>query len=354
MRLPPREPGANVRVLPIAPSKELRRRTANGDVVTTWQQAHRLANIAAAKAHHDLGIDTSALPIDVDTAIYRAGVVLMWRPLPRLFGMYINEPASQPGIIVNTRLPHGARRHTAAHELGHHRLNHSTSVEDGSTMELSLHEGEEDAPTVRRRTGWPGQEKVAEAFASWFLMPRRAVLAGLAWLGTDHPKNAMDVYRLSLLLGTSYRSTVRHLLNLHQIPQTAVPALMQTPPGRLKAELDRTVEPPPSRSPDVWLIDHGFAGATLQLRAGDRLVIDVPTRHELDHPAWLTVVPRRPAASTSNVVALECEGHQTSFGANVFAVRDRASGELLWQVNLIHAEPPLGLDPRWVHRLPSA
>ncbi|MBV8992970.1 MAG: hypothetical protein JO287_04530, partial [Pseudonocardiales bacterium] len=84
----------------------------------TWTDANRAANIAAAQAHHALNVDTATPPIDVREAIAVADVLLMWRPLPRLFGMYINQPGSRPGILVNSEVPRSARRHTAAHELG--------------------------------------------------------------------------------------------------------------------------------------------------------------------------------------------------------------------------------------------
>jgi Zn-dependent peptidase ImmA (M78 family) len=126
--------------------------------MSTWTQAHRIANLAAAQAHRDLGIDTNCFPIDVYRAIEDAGMVLMWRPLPRLFGWYFAGP--RPGILLNNQLDYGSQRHTAAHELGHHILGH------GTRADLDLD------PLTDRRAGWTEVEKTAEAFASWFLMPR--------------------------------------------------------------------------------------------------------------------------------------------------------------------------------------
>ena len=98
-------------------------------MMTTWSQAHRIANLAAALAHGDLGTDPGQFPVDVYSAIGDAGIILMWRPLPRLFGMYINEPGARPGILINNGLDHASQRHTAAHELGHHVLGHGTHAD---------------------------------------------------------------------------------------------------------------------------------------------------------------------------------------------------------------------------------
>ena len=100
-----------------------------------------------------------------------------------------------PGILINNGLPPAAQRQTAGHELGHHRFQHGTRVD----VDL-------EAP-LDRRTVWTDEEKQAEAFASWFLMPRKAVRTALAHLGLERPKEPEDVYQLSLLLGTPYSSS---------------------------------------------------------------------------------------------------------------------------------------------------
>lgn len=251
----------------------------------TWLEAHRLANLAAAQAHGDLGIDRAAPPVDVYRAIGDAGVVLMWRPMPRQFGAYIAEPGSRPGILINNGLPFAAQRQTAAHELGHHRLRH------GTRLDADL-----DAPAARRGL-WTPEEKAAEAFGAWFLMPRKAVMAGLAVLGLDRPRAPEDVYRLSLLLGTPYLATVRHLPNLRLASQPVVAAWARTSPAAIKAALDPATKPE-SRRADVWLIGTGFAGVNLTVRPGDRLVIPSAGHSEPVHdcPSWLRLLP---AASRS-------------------------------------------------------
>ncbi|MER5227311.1 ImmA/IrrE family metallo-endopeptidase [Streptomyces flaveus] len=167
-----------------------------------WAVAHRIAGIAAAQAHRDLGIDRTRY-VPVHQALKRAEVVGMAQPMPRLFGVYLSPADNGPAVLLNANLNIVTQRHTAAHELGHHQLRHRTAADD----DLS--------PALRWGNGsWPDEEKTAEAFAAWFLMPRPAVLAGLDRICRGQPTSPEHVYRLARELGTSYAGTVRHLQNL--------------------------------------------------------------------------------------------------------------------------------------------
>ncbi|MCL6737403.1 ImmA/IrrE family metallo-endopeptidase [Streptomyces neyagawaensis] len=167
-----------------------------------WAVAHRIAGIAAAQAHRDLGIDRTRY-VPVHQALKRAEVVGMAQPMPRLFGVYLSPADNGPAVLLNAKLNIVTQRHTAAHELGHHQLRHRTAADD----DLS--------PALRWGNGsWPDEEKTAEAFAAWFLMPRPAVLAGLDRICQGQPTSPEHVYRLARELGTSYAGTVRHLQNL--------------------------------------------------------------------------------------------------------------------------------------------
>lgn len=235
--------------------------------MSTWLKAHQLANLAAAQAHGDLGVDPERFPVDVYGAIGEADVMLIWRPLPRLFGVYLDEPDSRPGIVLSNGLSHAAQRQTAAHEFGHHVLGH------GTRTDVDL-----DALT-ERRTNWPDVEKAAEAFASWFLMPRRAMLAAMGHLGLERLTEPADVYRLSLLLGTPYRSTLRHLPNVRLASRALTRGWMNVAPGRIKAGLD-PAPVPTSRAHDVWAIGHAMAGMAITVRPGDRLVVELTHSEE--------------------------------------------------------------------------
>jgi hypothetical protein len=312
--------------------------------MSTWPQAHRIANLAAAQAHGDLGIDPTRFPVDVYRAIEDAGIVLMWRPLPRLFGMYFDEPGSRPGILLNNQLDHAGQRHTAAHELGHHILGHGTRAD----IDLD--------PLTDPRAGWTEVEKTAEAFASWFLMPRRAVLAALSQLGRERIEEPADAYFLSLLLGTPYRSTVRHLPNLRLASRDRAQGWFKVPPNRIKASLDPAVHTPPSREPDVWVINRGFADTTITMRIGDRLVVELDDSDDhIDNPPELRKIAARRTPVMLGAMRRRREvtpalfevGEAVPASGGLITVRP-ASGDKAWEVGLSIGGRELGITQRWV------
>jgi hypothetical protein len=322
------EEAAVIRLVPRSGSK--------GTRLLSWHEAHRMANVAAAQAHARLGVDLSGHRVDVVGAIHQARIALMWRPMPHLFGAFINEPGGQPGIIINSGLPRGARTHTAAHELGHARLDHTTSVDDGSTIDTVFADEVDAIPAASRRRAWPEQEKAAEAFASWFLMPRRVVNTSLGVLGLERPASAEDVYRLSLLLGTSYRTTLRHLPNLRLAGAQNCAAWARVAPGTIKARLDRGFAPPSSRQPDVWKITSRFNDLRLNLEPGDRIVL---AEHDASDnvPDWLRSVPTVDNSTAIRVLEVDPVAEpQTAM----------LHGHEGWSVELETGPPPLGLDPR--------
>jgi Zn-dependent peptidase ImmA (M78 family) len=225
----------------------------------TWANAHRQAMIEVARAHRRFDIDTNRR-IGVFDCIVEASVVLNFQPFTHLSGAYL--PAEVPGIIVNALHPLARQRFTAAHELGHFVLGHDGSVDPDTTP----------FDTSGRRV-WTDQEKLAEAFAAWFLMPRRLVLAGLAQLQIDRPKTAADVYALALRMGTSYEATSLHLRNLKLVDDRDLEKWRKQRLRALKLSLAGT-EPLNLRN-DVWHLDERDNRQAIAVRAGDRLVIDL-------------------------------------------------------------------------------
>lgn len=314
----------------------------------TWLEAHRLANVAAAQAHHDLGVDTSRWRIDVTAALARAGVVLMWRPLPLLFGAYINDPGDRPGVLINKQLSFAVGRHTAGHELGHHRFGHPTRY-DGD-LAVTDSDGLAEGPMIigaqSTRRSWPDMEKVAEAFAGWFLMPRQAVLAGLRLLGVERPRDEVDAYRLSVLLGVPYRTLVRHLLNIRMASNAQVRTWGVVPPSRVKASLDRHVAAPASRRGAVWLTGPEFDGQLVPVSNGDRIVLAPTNRLSPPPPTWLEILAPRSEQSRPSMV-LEVAAQDQTPDAVLQVTGPNAAA---WQLNM-HFEPePSGLDSHWRHQ----
>ena len=238
--------------------------------MTTWADAHARAAVRASQLHADLDIDLEK-PIDVFHTVQRLGIVLAFSDLGATSGLYLPVNAKQrfPGILLNSQHPRSRQRYTAGHELGHHAFKHSIEVDRDleDHLELSLQRG-----TLE---GWPDREKEAEAFGAWFLMPRRLLRAGLARQGLQAPRHPLDVYALSLWLGTSYTATARQLGTTRLIDAGTANRWAALPPKGLKAALSEGLNMTSYRS-DVWWLDERANGQPIDLRPGDRVVLNLP------------------------------------------------------------------------------
>lgn len=224
-----------------------------------WALAHRIASIAAVQAHRDLGIDRTQY-VHVHRALGAADVIGMAQPMPRLFGVYLSPADKGPAVLLNASLNAITQRHTAAHELGHHRLGHRTAAD------------EELDPALRWGNGsWPEEEKTAEAFAAWFLMPLPAVRAALERICGGRPSRPEHAYRVARELGTSYAGTVRHLVNLRLLDAGRADQWSKISPAGLRSSLAGGASLPAQAQ--VHVITAASAGQTVYADAGDVLVL---------------------------------------------------------------------------------
>jgi Zn-dependent peptidase ImmA (M78 family) len=229
--------------------------------VISWADAHRRAAAAAAELHGDLNIDLSR-PVDVFGAVGRLGLVLAFAPLGRVSGLYLPEQPT-PGILLHSGHPRTRQRYTAGHELGHHVFGHAAEVD--VDLEGALRRGDVDR--------WPDHEKEAEAFGAWFLMPRRLIRAGLRDLGIDvRPRDPLDVYALSLWLGTSYTATARQLAAVRLVDAAEADRWARVQPRAIKRALAGDMVPDDLRN-DIWWLDARHHRHPIDARPGDRLVI---------------------------------------------------------------------------------
>ncbi len=268
-----------------------------------WAMANRLGHIAATKAHGRLGVDVSAYPVNVSKAIDDAGLALMRRPMPRLFGVYI-EANGNRGVMVNSNMTRATRRHPAAHELGHHEFEHGADPGRECSIEVPTPATAGASPNrAKGRIGAQGQvEMCAEAFATWFLMPRRAVTAAMETLGIQRVSSPVDSYRLSLLLGTTHRATCRHLVNLRMVAQDDCESWARVQPGRLKRALaaEGGVTLATTFDMDVWDL-RNVTGARVEASVGDLLVLPAALTVAAKGVAGLAVV-----AAGDSTVTVEC------------------------------------------------
>lgn len=271
----------------------------------TWRQAQSAAMVAAAQAHADLGASRREPFVDVVAALASAGVdFLMWRPMSVLFGAYLKQPGAAVGVVVNNGIPFAARRMTLAHELGHHRLGHATSLDDEHTA---------GGVGGRRTHRWTDQEKLAECFAVWFLMPPLAVHAAARLVTGDSARlhTADEAYQASLLLGVPYRTLLRHLPAVRCASAAQAQQWATVPPRRLKDRAGAQREGSPGGHFDVFKVADSYDNVTLTLKVGDRLLFDTaPTvlsaaDGDAGWPQWL--------AATAGVGGVDGAGGKITF-----------------------------------------
>ncbi|MEU9213406.1 ImmA/IrrE family metallo-endopeptidase [Streptomyces sp. NPDC048415] len=243
----------------------------------SWNNAHGAAMIAAAQAHEALGAEVDDY-IDVFGALRWAGVEVMGQKMGGLLGLYVDgSQGGVPGCLVNTGLEEVSMRHTAAHELGHHRMGHGTSIDH------------QEQSSVRWGEGWPQHEREAEAFASWFLMPRPAARNALARCGLLRPESPLDVYRMARWLGTPYATTVRHLVRVKMIDRSTETVWLKHSPGSIKAELADGLPIRPQAH--VHVLTPAAHDAVLHVTSGDCLLLALPAGRYDRLPPGVTRTP---------------------------------------------------------------
>ncbi len=233
----------------------------------SWSRIHLLAARDASRAHRDLDVDTTR-QIDPFAALERAGILVLRRRLDHLAGLYLpsdpRDGRDVPAVLVNVAHPPSKQRFTAAHELGHHRRDHDVSLDNDTEW---LARGEASASE---------RERMAEAFAAWFLMPKRLVVATLTALGLHTDALTADgAYALSLQLGTSYAATVRHLADMNLLTTRRGEQLLRVAPQSIKKELGGLDVAADTRR-DVHLFHVGRPDARVALLEGDALVLEAP------------------------------------------------------------------------------
>ena len=210
-------------------------------------------------------------PVDVYDAIRRSNLWLMFQPLDGLFGTY-QQSEGAAGVVINVKVHPALQRFTAAHELGHHVLGHSDS------MDPENHIG--------GFTNLESQELDAQFFAAEFLMPIAAVNSIASEL--DISKNSIDaigVYQMSLRLRTSYQATVTRLQTLQWYGKARANKLRRVTPATIKRGMLRN--PLPDARSDVWQVTRDTSHVAAQV--GDRLRISLSEAPSSGHRWHLRV-----------------------------------------------------------------
>jgi hypothetical protein len=249
--------------------------------MTTRRDAILNGTSRAAQLHADLGLREALKggdrPVDVLAAIGDVGLMVLFRPLDGLLGAYV-PTAGTAGMLVTTERSLHIQRFTAAHELGHHLLNHRTTSLDADVGFVAR--GEPD--------GHNFQEIEADAFASEFLLPPWLIAAHVRrhqW-GRADLRRADVVYQLSLRLGVSYAATCWSLSSNNIIKQSDAQKLAAVQPKASKQRAVPDFEPKTWHS-DVWLLSEHDRGVQILGNPDDVLVLKLE-EHVTSGYAWDT------------------------------------------------------------------
>jgi hypothetical protein len=223
----------------------------------------------AAELHAELGLrDRLAAgdrPVDVLDVVHQLGLLVLFRPLTSLLGAYV-PAAGTAGLLVTTRRDMHVQRFTAAHELGHHVLQHKLASLDADVGFVARGE----------REGYNYQELEADSFAAEFLLPKWLIVAHAKrhqWGKSDLRKPDV-VYQLSLRLGASYAATCWALSSNDLVDRATAQTLVETPPKDCKQRALPDFKPESWRR-DVWLLSERDRGARVLGSPEDLLVLSL-------------------------------------------------------------------------------
>ncbi len=221
----------------------------------------------AAELHTELGLRDRLAhgdgPVDVVDVVREFGLFLLFRPLTSLLGAYLPGDRSA-GMLVTTMRDLHVQRFTAAHELGHHVLEHKVASLDADVGYVARGE----------RTGHDYQELEADSFAAEFLLPKWLMVAHARrheW-GKANLREPDVVYQLSLRLGVSYSATCWALLSNRLVDRVTLEALLKTQPKECKQRALPDFKPESWRR-DVWLLSERDRGLRVLGNPGDMLVL---------------------------------------------------------------------------------
>lgn len=231
----------------------------------------RRALQAAAELLDELDIDKEQ-PIDVFDAIERLGLWLVFQPIDTFLGAVI--PQGSGGIMITTQRRLTIQRYTAAHEIGHWRLEHDP---------LAIDTAREIFETTADE-----KERVAQLFASYFLMPPELVYAAASQNGVTAGAGMSPVqaYLIARDMRVSYEAALRQMGNLGIVSDAERDALLNVQPMEIKQGLAHGHRPV-NKNAEVWPLDARISYAhQLDVTVDDEIVIALPENRTTGY-RWL-------------------------------------------------------------------
>lgn len=214
---------------------------------------------SASRLLVEAGVDQTR-QVDVFGLCEECGLWLAFFPLDGLLGAYL--PEGSGGALITTQRPVAVQRYTAAHELGHWRLDHRGGPAlDGDEQVLGQTPDE--------------SEQLAQVFAAALLMPPPLVYGTLERFGASSEVSPVHAYMVAREAGVSYEAAVRQLANLQIIGRFRVQELLKTKPLKVKTEVGLGQRPVVGTA-DVWSVDEQWDGHRLRIHADDEVVVSLP------------------------------------------------------------------------------
>ena len=203
-------------------------------------------------------------PCDIYELIHRAEVELRFMEVKSLAGLYlVNGTVGQ--INVCAFRPSGFQHFTAAHELGHHVFGHGSTIDSELDYKESL-------------SSRGSEERLADMFARFLLMPQRAVYTGFKRIGANLTDlTAQQVFRVSAWLGVGYTSLVHQMRwSLEMIDNVQFETLLKhrTKLPAIKSSLAPCIST--FGRCELWPLDEAWNATRVHAQIGDVITGLVP------------------------------------------------------------------------------
>lgn len=213
----------------------------------------------AQEFRSELGLGTS-VPISAVEASLRLGIQVQIRSLPSVEGLYSR---SNPGplIILGNQRSIGRQSFNCAHELGHHAFGHQSAVD----------------PRTENREAQTPEERMANAFASHFLMPQVGIMKAFKARGLN-PKapEPLDVYRVANYFEVGYGTLANHLhYTMKEIQRDRLEELLKVQPKHIRQQFVRSDE-----ICELIIVDEHWTERPIDLRVGDYILAPSQSKFE--------------------------------------------------------------------------
>jgi Zn-dependent peptidase ImmA (M78 family) len=229
------------------------------DILNAVYEADRLHREFDTRARAEAGEGR----IDVFGMLVKRDIPLLFRPLKKLLGAFIDDP--DKGVIVTSQRQLPIQRFTAAHELGHEALGHEASFDEEEILTRALFVTEEK---------YDRREIQANAFAAELLTPQWLIVHHMKRQGwtRDSLTDPVVVYQLSLRMGSSYSATCYALEESKGIDRPTREKLLKVKPKAIKQAIAKPYEPETWYG-DVWLVTERDNGMVLEGSRSDLVVL---------------------------------------------------------------------------------